>query len=305
MGTQLSDLLATLARLNGASKRRSLGEVAALVHLSPSRAQRVFARLVGESPGRYQHRVALNRAAAQLAATNRPIVDIAFDNGFGSHEGFSRAFRAHYGISPREYRTLPLSRWSDDERDLAEHSAACIGLYGKPLTDQPTKAPEETFMEDATTHPIAVRELAPTPVLYMARRIDKDRVADVLAELLPAVFQYVMEQGLPMAGPPYVRYMEQSAAFLAVQAGIPLTEPPKPPEPERNIEVGELPGGPAVTVIHQGPYESLADGYMALDRWMADNDRSPAGPPWEVYLTDPGEVPDPKDWQTEILWPIS
>ena len=30
-----------------------------------------------------------------------------------------------------------------------------------------------------------------------------------------------------------------------------------------------------------------------------------AGPAREIYLTDPGEVPDPKDWKTQLVWPIS
>ena len=26
--------------------------------------------------------------------------------------------------------------------------------------------------------------------------------------------------------------------------------------------------------------------------------------PWESYVTDPGEVPDVKDWRTEVYWPL-
>lgn len=159
-------------------------------------------------------------------------------------------------------------------------------------------------MEDQTNQAISVEELDPTPMLFMGRRADRDELATVLAEVLPAVFQYVMEHGLPMAGPPFVRYLEQSAAFLTVQGGIPLTEEPKPPAPELNIEVGELPGGSAAVTIHRGPYDTLGDSHMALERWMAANGWQPAGAPWEVYLTDPGEVPDPKDWETQILWPV-
>lgn len=152
---------------------------------------------------------------------------------------------------------------------------------------------------------ITVKELDPTPMLCMARRVDKDGVAEALAEALPAVFQYVMEQGLPMAGPPVVRHLSQSAAFLEIEAGIPLAEQPKPPEPDTGITAGELPGGRAAVTVHKGPYDTLGDGHAALDRWMAENGETAAGAPWERYLTDPGEVPDPADWLTEITWPIS
>lgn len=42
-----------------------------------------------------------------------------------------------------------------------------------------------------------------------------------------------------------------------------------------------LPGGPAATTVHEGPYDT-------------------AGAPWESYITDPAEYPDPKDWKTEV-----
>ena len=29
-----------------------------------------------------------------------------------------------------------------------------------------------------------------------------------------------------------------------------------------------------------------------------------AGAPWESYITDPTEHPDPKDWKTEVCWPV-
>jgi AraC family transcriptional regulator len=28
------------------------------------------------------------------------------------------------------------------------------------------------------------------------------------------------------------------------------------------------------------------------------------GPPWESYITDPAEHPDPAQWRTEICWPV-
>ena len=35
--------------------------------------------------------------------------------------------------------------------------------------------------------------------------------------------------------------------------------------------------------------------------WVED----PDGAPWEVYLNDPSLAPDPKDWRTEVIWPIA
>ena len=29
------------------------------------------------------------------------------------------------------------------------------------------------------------------------------------------------------------------------------------------------------------------------------------GAPWESYLNDPSDYPDPKDWKTEVFWPLA
>jgi uncharacterized damage-inducible protein DinB len=53
----------------------------------------------------------LERAGHQLLNTARPITDVAFDAGFDSLEGFSRAFRRLWGTSPSEYRRRGAISW--------------------------------------------------------------------------------------------------------------------------------------------------------------------------------------------------
>lgn len=43
-------------------------------------------------------------ALKEVRDTERGILDIAFSYGFSSHEAFTRAFKAAYGITPSEYR---------------------------------------------------------------------------------------------------------------------------------------------------------------------------------------------------------
>jgi AraC-like DNA-binding protein len=57
--------------------------------------------------------------------------------------------------------------------------------------------------------------------------------------------------------------------------------------------------------IHAGPYETLQEAYAALESWIESNGLRPAGAPWEDYITDPAEFPDPKDWKTEVCWPVT
>ena len=66
-----------------------------------------------------------------------------------------------------------------------------------------------------------------------------------------------------------------------------------------------LPGGLVAFTIHQGPYDKLFQAYVAIEHWMTTEGVVPNGAPWESYVNDPGDHPDPRDWKTEIFWPIA
>ena len=82
----------------------SLAELAALAGLSPYQFARAFAQTAGLPPHRYLLTRRLERAKALLSGSNRPIVEIALDLGFGSQGHFHRAFRKHVGTTPGAYR---------------------------------------------------------------------------------------------------------------------------------------------------------------------------------------------------------
>jgi AraC family transcriptional regulator len=70
------------------------------VHLTRFHFQRVFRQHVGETPGELRRRLLLERAAHALATGLGSVTDMAFGAGYDSLEGFSRAFRRAYGLSP-------------------------------------------------------------------------------------------------------------------------------------------------------------------------------------------------------------
>ncbi len=72
--------------------------------LSRYHFQRVFERTVGEPPGALRRRLLLERAAYELRTTKTTITLVAFDADYQTPEGFSRAFKRAFGLSPKAYR---------------------------------------------------------------------------------------------------------------------------------------------------------------------------------------------------------
>ena len=82
----------------------SLGELSRHVGLSRRQLERLFQKHVRCVPTRYYLELRLARARQLLLQTTRPIVDIAFACGFVSAPHFSKCYRDHYGVPPREER---------------------------------------------------------------------------------------------------------------------------------------------------------------------------------------------------------
>jgi AraC family cel operon transcriptional repressor len=71
---------------------------------SPEHVGRVVRRLFGRPLSAVLRDAQLDVATRLLTLTNRDIVDVAMDCGFGSLGYFYRCFRSRFGTSPRRYR---------------------------------------------------------------------------------------------------------------------------------------------------------------------------------------------------------
>jgi len=65
---------------------------------------REFKRYFGVSVGSYLRQARTERAANLLRTTSANITDIALRCGFANHAHLCRVFKAHYGLSPSQYR---------------------------------------------------------------------------------------------------------------------------------------------------------------------------------------------------------
>jgi AraC family transcriptional regulator len=278
----------------------SLAALADQAGLSVFHLHRVFSSVAGETPKQFTLRLRLARAAAMLVSTGDSILNVALGCGFRSHEAFCRAFRRRFGMTPSAYRTRGLA--GGDTLQAVRHAALvddvapCIGLFHNHQDGRSGK--------NDMPYSITKKELSPQPVLVVRRRIKPSEVAATLGEVLGGVFMYAQQNGLALAGQPLTRYLEWGPGVWTIEAGMPVTAHVTMPA-DGDVLAEMLPAGLVATTTHAGAYDKLSEAHAAVQQWIEAEGLSSAGAPWEVYTTDPADYPDPKDWKTEVFWPIA
>ena len=274
-----------------------LAGLAARAGWSPFHLHRAFRAMAHETPKQYTLRLQLQRAATRLVSSDDSVLDVAVGAGFNSHEVFTRAFRRYFGVTPMAYRAQALAGASADIRRrhvaLVHTSGPCFGLYHVPASSRRRSS--------MPTLSIERREIAAQNILSVRLRAGRHEIASAIGEGLGKAFPYSQRLGLAIAGRPFTRYLSTGPGLFSIEVGMPVATAP---QGEGVVEAGTLPAGPVAVATHAGPYDQLSETYAALERWIESNGYRIGGAPWESYITDPADHPDPADWRTEVYWPL-
>lgn len=133
------------------------------------------------------------------------------------------------------------------------------------------------------TYHVTLVELEPQPVAMICSTESVEGIAGFLGRAFGEVMRVVGSQGATPAGMPFARYREADGRF-DIQAGFPVAGPVTP---DGDVEISELPGGPAAQTMHVGPYAEVGGAYHAVQAWLQSNGCTPTGAPWEQYLDEP------------------
>ncbi len=135
---------------------RGLADVAGF---SPFHFHRIFKSLVGETLGEYIQRARLEKSANLLLShPGDSILEMAVACGFSSAAVFSRAFRAHFGVSPSQFRGREKSNLSKMDRK-----------FGKDLFGEAGYNVGHTAVSDSPKSPMPMNiEVKKLPNLHVA-----------------------------------------------------------------------------------------------------------------------------------------
>lgn len=268
-------------------ERLPLEELAALACFSPHHFHHVFTGMVGESLASHVRRLRLERAASRLKRTDLPVVEIALEAGFESHEAFTRAFRGNFGVSPSQFR-----KRDGVAQILKTPSGIHYGRNGAIRDFQPVEMPGEDFN-------VTINRLKPLRVAFVRHVGPYREVGAAWDKLLTTLgregwiggevqFIGICHDDPAVTPPDKVRY----DACVTVDSRFRAHE---------EIGVQTIRGGDYAVLTHFGPYEALSESYSRLlGQWLPRSGRRlRSAPGFEVYFNSP-ENTAPEDLVTDI-----
>lgn len=264
--------------------------------LSPLHFHRVFRGLAGETPLELHRRLRLERAAHRLRETDESVVSLALEAGYETHESFTRAFGAAYGLSPSAFRS----------------SASCLrtalvspsGVHFDPSLDVMSRV-EPLFQGDPTPMHVTTESLPSLRVFSLRHVGSYARIGETFARL-GAIAQAT---GL---------FADPRATMIALYHDAPEGKPEAELQSDAGIVVSEgqarpdgldeilLPAGRFAKATHMGSYAGLPAAWARLmGDWLPKSGlRVGDGLPFELYRSDPRFAKE-ADLVTELYVPVT
>lgn len=122
----------------------TLAELSRESLFSPWHSYRLFKKWTNLTPSEYIRRMRLSASALRLRDEGCKVADIAFDMGFGSVDGYQRAFYREFGCNPKEYMENPVPlylftpygviyrQFRKDERNMEKVKNVFVQAVEKP-----------------------------------------------------------------------------------------------------------------------------------------------------------------------------
>jgi effector-binding domain-containing protein/uncharacterized protein YndB with AHSA1/START domain len=143
--------------------------------------------------------------------------------------------------------------------------------------------------------------------MYNTTAAKTEEVGLKMRPLMGQVMSFMQQQNIQMAGAPFTIYnivneLENSVIF---SAAIPVKEKINTPAGSPVLN-SYMPPVTAVKLTLKGNYKNLPETYMQGQQYLIENGYKPhpSAKMFEVYLTNPEEVPNPAAWITEVYIPI-
>ena len=122
---------------------------------------------------------------------------------------------------------------------------------------------------------------------------------------LSQLYAWAAPKGLLGGGPPIGIYHDSPQDVAPEELRSTLAIPvPDTVQGEGAVRIEVIPSREEAIYVHKGPYDRLEPAYGKVIEHIFKSGYKIAGPPMEVYISNPMEVP-PEELVTEIRFPIA
>ena len=139
-------------------------------------------------------------------------------------------------------------------------------------------------------------------VAFKKENASMEEISAVATEGYQKIFSFLSQQGIEIAGIPYLAYKNGNADFskFDIELGIPVS---KEIAVSGDFFMSKTCEGKAVTAMHKGAYKDVEAAYVALMEYMTKNKMESTGVYYDYYLNDPADTPE-SELLTKVVFPI-
>jgi AraC family transcriptional regulator len=275
--THLDDVLnvKTLARVAG---------------YSPYHFCRAFKASVGESVISYATRLRIERATLKMMNNDRSIIQIALEAGFETPNGFNKAFKKIFCLTPTEYKKQQLN--------LLQNYKDKMMQAPKIVTrDEKFVVYERECGGYEKSSDIAWKKLS-KELNDLGEKLknnpDSDCKDTIILDTKDAELLGICHDDPTVTDEKNIRY---DAAIAWDKKKIDFLK-------EQGFNTKKIEGGKYAMVLYKGNYEKAIDSWSGIYNWIGENGyKFKDSPPFERYLNTPNEVSEDK-LLTEIYVPL-
>ena len=146
------------------------------------------------------------------------------------------------------------------------------------------------------------------PYVAIRKTVAMREIAKDLPPLIPEILSWVDNKQLTQTGPVFFRYLSRDEnGIMIAEVGVPVSKPAKGDE---DVLSSSFPAGKYLTATHTGPYLELPKSHSSMDGFaktnglkegtIKDEKGALVGTRAEFYVTHPDEIPDPREWVTDL-----
>ncbi len=116
------------------------------------------------------------------------------------------------------------------------------------------------------------------------------------------LFRTLQEMGVQATGPLFSYHHQMPSEMFDFEVGVPVDHPF---EGKGRVEPSTIPPSMVLRVTYTGPYEGLAEAWMATQELLEAAGHPGTETFWESYVVGPAQTEDSTLFQTELNWVLA